>query len=319
METLSKKEIRWDEVAPRWGDRCYPVRPSEETVAIFKQFIDSITGVVEIMGSTPEFRSILSQEKDGTTRAISAEISKQSFDAMTKLMEPEVAKREQETRRFNFVQSQWQSLPVKDQCVNFIVGDLVLNIVFNPQRGKNTSLEEHKEEQRKVLSEMKRVLTEDGKAVMRTWVLPENIKKSGQYRNIQEIFDEWEAYKKANHKEPLNTEELQDRKFIFAFFANRLIRHYQDETGKFVCSDMAELMAESKDREGNIVSFPDKVNEVMAWYWKTYTIPNWMLPKREQEELFLEHLNIEEIIETTDTLSNMNPIYVLRRSPLQKR
>jgi SAM-dependent methyltransferase len=248
-------------------------------------------------------------------QGVAAEISKDSFEAMTQLMDSQLAYKEQESGRFHFAQSKWQELPFKDESFDLAEGDLILNIVFKEEKAKETSLQEHIQEQQKVLTELRRILKSEGKAVLRTWVLPENLEKNGSYRDIQNIFDEWDAHKRYQGKKQLDPNNLDDRKFIFKFFGNRLIRHYQDETGKFICSDMAELIGQNLDRDGQSVKFPDGVEQVMSWYWETYKIPNWILPQKDQEKIFQEAgFKIAKVIATDDDLSAMNPIYVLSKN-----
>jgi len=316
----ARREVRWESAVPTWGDKTYPVRPSDQEVRIYSEHFRQLghrkehaggEGVVVLLGSTPELRSALASLNNEHLRVLAAERYEKSFDAMTKLMASELARRERESGKFQLVLTKWQELPLKKESADLVVGDLVLNIVFKDEKGIDTTSQEHIQEQRLVLDGIKKSLKDGGKAILRTWVVPPEMRQSDTYRDIDDVFYEWEKFKAARNLQ-LDLNDPKYRKEVFGFFANRLIRHYQDDSGKFVCRDMADRIERGMDRDGRQVEFPDGVNEVMSWQWKDYTIPNWVLPQEDQENIMRERFKIERLT-TADDLSDMNPMYVLSK------
>jgi|GEM_PF-5115908 SAM-dependent methyltransferase len=113
----------WEHTPEYWRNWAYPLRPSPETIAIYRSHLKRKPGAkrILVLGSTPEIRDLVAQEKDSQVWV--ADFSKNMFTSMlafTNQVDPS---------RETFVQANWLSLPLPENFFDVIIGDIVLHQV----------------------------------------------------------------------------------------------------------------------------------------------------------------------------------------------
>jgi SAM-dependent methyltransferase len=124
-ETYDEHKLRthWKRVSHYWLRWSYPLRPSTETIAIYRDFISRKKGVkrILILGSTPEMRDLASEEAD--TEIWVADFSKEMLTSMLQYT------RRAEVARERWVQANWLNLPFQDGFFDIVMGDIVMHQV----------------------------------------------------------------------------------------------------------------------------------------------------------------------------------------------
>lgn len=107
----------WD-IAQTWGKYCSPARPDASEIKLVEEQLKSGMKVL-LLGSTPEYRDILSKNKCLTTIV---DYSHDNFLAMSRLMNNKQPQNEQ------FIKANWLDIPVIDKF-DLIIGDHVINLL----------------------------------------------------------------------------------------------------------------------------------------------------------------------------------------------
>jgi hypothetical protein len=113
---MSHDKKSWD-LADLWQNYCEPARPNQSEIHIVDGIVPSGSEVL-LLGSTPEFRDLLSKKKCSVTIA---EYSEENFSAMTQLMKETPFSED-------FHQTNWLDMKFTKKF-DFILGDHIINLI----------------------------------------------------------------------------------------------------------------------------------------------------------------------------------------------
>jgi hypothetical protein len=163
---MPKKEKGWN-LASLWKDYKPPGRPSESEVKIFEECIKKYNPKSAlVLGSTPEFRSLLHKYNIATTVV---DYNKETYDILTKLVKNK--------GKEIFIANDWRKIPTTNNY-DLIVGDLSLNCL-------------PKEDISKMITLFDKLLSKNGLVIQRIVIRKNNKKKS-----INQIIKEYRQNKK---------------------------------------------------------------------------------------------------------------------------
>jgi ubiquinone/menaquinone biosynthesis C-methylase UbiE len=143
MQTPTAKNI-WDDLSKRWNKLTSPLRPSDQDVDLMKQGLQSITGPCLLLGVTPELCGL----SDNL-------IAVDNNELMIKAVWPG----NHEGRKV--MQGDWLQLPFKANTFDAVIGDGSLVLLDYPLSYEL------------LFGQLKRVLKNGGKLVLRVFATPE--------------------------------------------------------------------------------------------------------------------------------------------------
>ncbi|MBW2982297.1 class I SAM-dependent methyltransferase [Candidatus Woesearchaeota archaeon] len=149
---MAAKIKRWTlDMANKWKNYKPPIRPSKYDLEVFKKYIKEKAKKygkdtkILILGSTPEFRDLVSKEK---LTAYVCDYNKRNYIALTLLKKYK--------GKEVLIQQDWRKLKLKDKF-DLVLGEASLNMV----KADEVPL---------ILKSVKKILKDDGLLIFKMWV-----------------------------------------------------------------------------------------------------------------------------------------------------
>ena len=164
---------RYSKFVEDWKKARFPARPSEEEMPIFDNLMQGYIGKkLLILGSTPEFRDLGFKLKLNVT---CADINTDMLEGMKQLMQFP-------NNNEALVKCDWLNMPFENKTFDLVFAEQSINIIEVKHFGK-------------FLNEVKRVMKDDGKFVLKSIVLLEQSeeeilnKAKKQKRDVIYLYD----------------------------------------------------------------------------------------------------------------------------------